>query len=167
MSQEVTKILKSQIGHATHAFWSNLATKFDNLSIGSCEAIFQQFIVKFVLGSGRKCEISSFIKANKKGVYQMPFELMNPMVPSNLLCDFWNMLQYHLNCKRYPMASLIRIQKSEISYKSAILRYIELTFQNLFILLCSITYITDFFPKTKIFFKNFQTFLESLSVFFF
>ena len=30
-SQKVTKILKSQIGHATHVSWSTLAKEFDPL----------------------------------------------------------------------------------------------------------------------------------------
>ena len=44
--------------------------------------------------SGQKAQISNFINFTKRGVYQMQFELRDPMVPFIFfVCDVWNMLK--------------------------------------------------------------------------
>ena len=64
--------------------------------IGSCQTILSilYFIVKVSSRSGKKGEISNFINVNKKGIYQMQLNLINPRVPFILLCDVRIMLKY-------------------------------------------------------------------------
>ena len=115
-SQEVTIILKSQIGNATHVSWSTLTREINNCVHWVVWNNFQQFIVKVRSRSGQKGHMFNFINVNKKRYYQMQFELKNPMEPFILLCDVRKMLKYTYAFELLTLfhGTLFRIQKNKI-----------------------------------------------------
>ena len=117
----------SQIGHATHVFWSTLTKEFDYCIHWVVWSHFQQFMVKVRSGSGHKDQISNFINFNKKGIYQMQVKLRIPTVHFILLCNVRNMFKFAFELYAFSM-SHTSILKNEMSYKSAIFWHIKLKF---------------------------------------
>ena len=71
-----------------HVYWSTLGLWRGNsitVSIGSCKAMFSSLWSMSGQGQFKGGQISNLINVKKKGIYQMQFELRNPMVPFILL----------------------------------------------------------------------------------
>ena len=94
-SQKAKIILKSQIDHATYVSWPTFAKELIRLLcplgvVKQFSTIYSQGQVK-VSRMAKEGQSSNFMNVNKKGAYQMQFELRNPIVSFILLCDDWNM----------------------------------------------------------------------------